>query len=65
MNLVIDRSTDAASGEERRDAPALPADAARVASMRRVKRMTLEERIDLFERLSRDAAWARGARRVR
>jgi hypothetical protein len=30
-----------------------------------VKRMTLDERIELFERLARDAAWARGARRVR
>jgi hypothetical protein len=33
--------------------------------MRRVKRMTLEERVELFERLSRDAAWTRSATRVR
>jgi hypothetical protein len=33
--------------------------------MRRVKRMTLEQRLELFERLSRDAAWARSAKRVR
>jgi hypothetical protein len=40
-------------------------DEARLALMRRVKAMSLEERIALFERLSRDAAWARTARRVR
>jgi hypothetical protein len=40
------------------------ADEARLASMRRVKRMTIEQRIDLFERLVRDAAWACAARRV-
>lgn len=33
--------------------------------MRRVKLMTIEERLDLFERLTLDAAWARGAKRVR
>jgi hypothetical protein len=44
---------------------ALPKDDARIEMMRRVKRMTLAERIDLFERLSRDAGWARSARRVR
>jgi hypothetical protein len=33
--------------------------------MRRVKRMTVEERLELFEQLSRDAAWAHGAKRVR
>ena len=42
-----------------------PPDESRRATMRRVKRMTLEERIDLFERLARDAAWASGTRRVR
>jgi hypothetical protein len=33
--------------------------------MRRVKRMTLEERVELFERLSRRVAWARSAKRLR
>ena len=41
------------------------ADEARLATMRRVKRMTIEQRLDLFERLVRDAAWARTARRVK
>jgi len=27
--------------------------------------MSIEERLDLFERLQRDVAWARGASRVR
>jgi hypothetical protein len=45
--------------------PEPPADEARLASMRRVKRMTIEQRIELFERLVSDAAWARTARRVR
>jgi hypothetical protein len=49
----------------REGAAALATDDARLAMMRRVKRMTLDERIELFERLARDAAWARGARRVR
>jgi hypothetical protein len=44
---------------------AAPVDEARLASMRRVKQMTIEQRIDLFERVVRDAAWARRARRVR
>lgn len=40
-------------------------DESRLAMMRRVKRMTIEQRIELFQKLVRDAAWARGARRVR
>lgn len=42
-----------------------PLDEPRLAMMRRVKRMNFEERLDLFEQLSRDAAWAIGAKRVR
>lgn len=42
-----------------------PIDESRLTMMRRVKLMTVEERLDLFEALSRDAAWARGAKRVR
>lgn len=44
---------------------ALPRDQSRLEMMRRVKRMNVEDRVDLFERLSRDAAWARSATRVR
>jgi hypothetical protein len=40
-------------------------DESRVLMMRREKEMTVEQRIELFERLSRDAAWARSAKRVR
>lgn len=40
-------------------------EASRVAMLRDVKRMSIEERLNLFERLQRDAAWARGAGRVR
>lgn len=57
-----------ASGQEQavRDAiPSLPMDDSRLAMMRRTKRMTVDERLDLFEQLSRDAAWAKGAKRVR
>lgn len=49
-----------------RDAiPALSIDESRQAMLRRVKRMTVEERLDLFDQLSRDAAWAQSAKRVR
>jgi hypothetical protein len=44
---------------------ALPRDQSRLEMMRRVKRMSVEQRVDLFERLSRDAAWARSATRIR
>jgi hypothetical protein len=33
--------------------------------MRRVKRMTIEERLALFERLSHRVVWARSAKRLR
>ena len=49
--------------EERR--PEVAMDESRVLMMRREKEMTVEQRIELFERLSRDAAWARSAKRVR
>jgi hypothetical protein len=45
--------------------PALPKDQSRLEMMAREKRMTLEQRLELFERLSRDAAWIRSAKRVR
>jgi hypothetical protein len=44
---------------------ALPRDESRIEMMRRAKAMSVEERIELFERLSRDAAWARSATRIR
>lgn len=44
---------------------ALPKDASRLEMTRRVKRMSVEERVERFERLSRDAAWTRSARRIR
>ncbi len=40
---------------------AAPIDESRLVMMRREKRMTVEERVNLFERLSRDAAWIRSA----
>jgi hypothetical protein len=43
----------------------LPLDESRLLMMRRVKRMTVEERLALFERLSRRVTWARSAKRVR
>jgi hypothetical protein len=48
----------------RRSAPTAPhcdrrADESRLLMMRRVKGMTVEQRLQLFERLSRNAAWIR------
>jgi hypothetical protein len=40
-------------------------DESRLLMMGRVKRMTVEERLALFERLSRRVTWARSAKRVR
>jgi len=45
--------------------PGLPMDESRLLMMRRVKRMAVEERLALFERLSRRVTWARSAKRVR
>lgn len=45
---------------------ALSEDTGRLDMIDRQKRMSLEERIDLFEALSRDAAWVRSsAKRIR
>lgn len=41
-----------------------PLDEERLDLIRRTKAMSIEERIDLFERMSRDAAWAKGTKRV-
>jgi len=45
--------------------PWLPIDESRLEMMRRVKQMTIEERLALFQRLSRRVTWARSAKRVR
>ncbi|MDQ3646987.1 MAG: hypothetical protein M3433_00085 [Actinomycetota bacterium] len=46
--------------------PALPIDESRLAMMRRVKRMSLAERIDLLDRMCREQTQiAVGARRIR
>jgi hypothetical protein len=44
---------------------ALPRDQSRLEMMRRVKEMSVEERLELFERLSRRVTWARSAKRIR
>jgi hypothetical protein len=40
-------------------------EASRLLMLRRVKAMTLKERLALFERLSRRVTWARAAKRIR
>ena len=62
LGMPKDRSAMSNDGKQR---PALPKDQSRLEMMAREKRMTLEQRVELFERLSRDAAWARSAKRVR
>ena len=66
MQRVSDRQQASKQAEGVRDnVPALALDESRLAMMRRVKAMTVEQRLDLFEQLSRDAAWALSAKRVR
>jgi hypothetical protein len=48
-----------------REGQALPRDPSREQMMRREAGLTLQARMDLFEALSSDAAWARSAVRVR
>ncbi|HZU61404.1 MAG TPA: hypothetical protein VE983_10580 [Solirubrobacteraceae bacterium] len=48
-----------------RDSRALPDDEPRAEMMRRTAALPLEQRIALFEAMSRDAAWARSATRIR
>jgi len=62
LGMPKDRAAMSNDGKQR---PALPKDQSRLEMMAREKRMTLEQRVELFERLSRDAAWARSAKRVR
>ena len=58
-----------ADAEKRTDTaarPGMPVDDERLEMIRREKNMTVEQRIELFDRLSRDAAWIRSAaKRVR
>lgn len=52
--------------DEARSRSPLRDDRARVEMIAREKRMTVEQRVELFERLSRDAAWIRSsAKRIR
>jgi hypothetical protein len=65
---MVNMADQRASGDERSPAPPdtdTEAEESRLAMLRRVKRMTIEQRIELFQSLVRDAAWARGARRVK
>ncbi len=52
--------------DEAQPRSALRDDRERVEMLAREKRMTVEQRVELFERLSRDAAWIRSsAERIR
>ena len=65
---MVNMADQRASSDERSPAPPdtdTEAEESRLAMLRRVKRMTIEQRIELFQSLVRDAAWARGARRVK
>ncbi|OAI39308.1 hypothetical protein AYO39_00490 [Actinobacteria bacterium SCGC AG-212-D09] len=58
-----DRANQPGDSPER---AALSEDLPRLEMMAREKRMTVEQRVALFERMSRDAAWIRSsAKRVR
>ncbi len=64
IRLVSETNPSRSSPPEDR-APEPAMDESRLLMMRREKEMTVEQRIELFERLSRDAAWVRSAKRVR
>jgi hypothetical protein len=59
------QETNLSGSSAREPRPGLPMDESRLLMMRRVKRMTVEERLALFERLSRRVTWARSAKRLR
>lgn len=65
MTAMKDRQKNGTTEPTPQPSDAGELDASRHAMLRDVKRMSIEERLDLFERLQRDAAWARGARRIR
>lgn len=56
---------DPKRGSHTASAPKLALGESRLEMMRRVKRMTVEERLALFERLERRVTWARSAKRLR
>ena len=58
-------SEPAAPKAETSPPAALPRDESRMEMMQRIKYLTVEERLDLFDRLSRDAAWIRSSKRTR
>jgi hypothetical protein len=60
----VDETSPSRSSPPDEPRPELAIDESRLLMMRREKEMTVEQRIDLFERLSRDAAWVRSANRV-
>ncbi len=59
------RAGHAVTRTEQSPTEALPRDQSRLEMMRRVKQMSVEERLELFERLSRRVTWARSAKRLR
>jgi hypothetical protein len=63
ISYMADADPNSASADRQRSGP--PADESRLLMMRRIKRMTVEQRLDLFERLSRRVTWARSAKRIR
>lgn len=62
---LVDETNPSRSSAPDEPRPEVAMDESRLTMMRREKEMTVEQRIELFERLSRDAAWARSAKRVR
>lgn len=62
---LVQETNPSRSSAPKQQRPGLLMDDSRVLMMRRVKRMTVEERLALFERLSRRVTWARSAKRVR
>jgi hypothetical protein len=63
ISIMLEDRPARAKGDATR--PGLPKDQSRLDMMAREKRMTVEERLQVFEALSRTAAWARSAKRIR
>jgi hypothetical protein len=61
----VPETEPSSSGAPNEPHPVAAMDESRLLMMRREKEMTVEQRLELFERLSRDAAWARSAKRIR
>jgi hypothetical protein len=64
---MSDTDSQISAGADRDKSPlAVSHDADRAEMIARHARMTVEERVELFERLSREAAWVRSsAKRIR